>query len=136
MDRLDSVLSKLKDIKPNVEVTGYNYNELILIISSILAAILIAIGLIILYKRRLRRRVKLTREQKALKALKELKLEPTKQMLYRFSQNAKIVVKDEIMKQRLNEILEKIEQYKYNPNAPKVPSKIIKEIKEFIKDIK
>ena len=136
MDKLDSVLAKLKDIKPNVEVTGYNYNELLLIIAAILALILIVAVAIIIYKKRPKRRIKLTREQRALKALKELKLEPTKDMLYTFSQNAKIVVKDEAMKQRLDEILEKSDEYKYNPNAPKVPQELLKEIEEFIKDIK
>ena len=136
MKKVVNDLDKLKDIKPPVEITGYSYNELFMIVGATILALVLVALIVYLFTKRHKKRVKLTREQKALKALKELKIEPSKEMLYTFSENAKIVTKDEDKKARLEKILQKLEAFKYNPNAPKPSNEILQEIREFIKDIK
>ena len=128
---MNQELSKLKDIKPLVEIQDHS---LWLFLAMILA-FFIAVALIwyLIKKPKRRKRRRLSQKELAIKALKELDFSDTKEAVYSFSTN----IQKLLPKERLDEyrdFLRDIELYKYKKDVPKLNEDDLAKIKEIIKE--
>ncbi len=126
-------LTKLKDIKPPVDIDTH-LQELILYAGAGFGLLLLAIAVVLIYllifKKR-RRRKRLSPQELALKALKELDYSNTKDAVYNFSVNAQKLANSE-QQSELQEILKNLEKYKYKKEVDSLSSSDINRMKEFI----
>jgi len=128
---MNQELSKLKDIKPLVEIDDHS---LWLFLAMILA-FFIAVALIwyLIKKPKRRKRRRLSQKELAIKALKEIDFSNTKEAVYSFSTN----IQKLLPKERLDEyrdFLRDIELYKYKKDVPKLNEDDLAKIKEIIKE--
>jgi hypothetical protein len=130
-------LAKLKGIKPieEISISGGDYTNIYLIVASLLIVIIISTLIAVLLKGRRKRRKKLSRRELAMVKLKELDFTNTKEAVYNFTVNSKILV-DETQKDKLYSILDKLEEYKYKKETPKLKDEDIELMKNFIRELK
>ena len=126
-------LAKLKDIKPPVNIDTH-LQELAIYAGAGFGLLLLAIAVVLIYllifKKR-RRRKRLSPQELALKALKELDYSNTKDAVYNFSVNAQKLANKE-QQGELQEILKSLEKYKYKKEVANLEPDDIDRMKEFI----
>jgi type VI protein secretion system component VasK len=128
---MNQELSKLKDIKPLVEIADHSLWIFLAMILGFFIAVALIWYLIKKPKRRKRRR--LSPKELAIKALKELDFSDTKEAVYSFSTNIqKLLPKEKLDEHR--EFLRHIELYKYKKDVPSLSEADLKSIKELIKE--
>jgi Tfp pilus assembly protein PilO len=119
----------LKDIKPNVPIIDWQWYVFLIFM------IILIIGILFLIYKFIKHRKKEDLRKKALKELKELDFKNSKKTAYKFTKLAHMFVNEE-NKTEYEKIVKKLEKYKYKPEVPDMDEEIIKEIKEFIREIK
>lgn len=124
-------MEKLKDIKDIVEVQDYS---LYLFISLILV-VFILIFLFLYFLKKRKKRKKPTQKQIALKKLKELNYNHTKNTVYTFCENFIFFV-DEKNKIAFENLEKSLEKYKYKKDVDNLSQELKDEIKNMIKVIK
>ena len=122
------MIKGLKDIKPNVEIPD---NSLIILGVSLFSLIVLAILLYFLLKPKRKRRKKLTPLEIKKKELKELDFDNDKEVAYLFTTHA-VDFTNEKNLHEYEEIVKKLEPYKYKKEVPKMDKELKKRIKRFI----
>ena len=125
-------MEELKDIKGIIEVPDYSLWILISIIVTILFFIAITIYF---FKNRRKKRKKLTLKQIAMKNLKEIDFNDTKDTVYAFCENFQYFI-DEKNKESFEELQKELEMYKYKKEIEKISKELEDRIKSMIKEIK
>jgi Mg/Co/Ni transporter MgtE len=125
-------LKGLKDIKDVVEVS--TFNPVWLFIFLLLIAILIFIYFKF-FKRAKKKKFKLTPKEIAKNNIKSINWDDAKSIAYRFSQDVALFI-DESNANEYKKILNKLDEYKYKKEVPKMDSNLKNEIKRFIKALK
>ena len=125
-------MEELKDIKGIIEVPDYSLWILISIIVTIIFFIAITIYF---FKNRRKKRKKLTLKQIAMKNLKEIDFNDTKDTVYAFCENFQYFI-DEKNKESFEELQKELEMYKYKKEVEKLSEEQINKIKSMIKEIK
>ncbi|MCB9097737.1 hypothetical protein [Arcobacter sp. s6] len=125
-------MEELKDIKGIIEVPDYSLWILISIIVTILFFIAITIYF---FKNRRKKRKKLTLKQIAMKNLKEINFNDTKDTVYTFCENFQYFI-DEKNKESFEELQKELEMYKYKKEIEKISKELEDRIKSMIKEIK
>jgi len=121
-------LAKLKDIKPNVEITDY------LFFASLIAlSIFVLILIYLIY--RLFTKNKNESKQFYLNKLKNLNYEDSKKTAYEFSEYARFFLNEE-NRQEYETIYSMLEKYKYKPEVENLSEEVKEKIKKFIEEIK
>ncbi len=126
-------LAKLKDIKPPIYLDLTMQKAFIYASAGVgvLAIIALILGLYFwLYKKQ---KKALSREQKALEMLKKIDFSNTKKAVYDFSRLGAIVAKDN---ERFQEILKRLEKYKYKKEVEPLSKEDIVLMQSFIKSLK
>ncbi|WP_331774249.1 hypothetical protein [Sulfurospirillum sp. 1612] len=118
---------KLRDIKGIVAITDYSLYYLI----ALCVVILILIGLAIYWYLQPRRRKKPTAKALALKKLKNINFENQKEVAYLFCLNS-IYFVNEKNEAKYNELVKKLERFKYKKEVPMLDDALKKEIQDFI----
>ena len=130
-------LAKLKDIKPPVNIDTH-LQELAIYAGAGFGLLLLAIAVVLIYllifKKR-RRRKRLSPQELALKALKELDYSNTKDAVYNFSVNAQKLVNNE-QQGELQEILKSLEKYKYKKEVANLEPKDIDRMKKMVEKLR
>jgi hypothetical protein len=125
-------LEKLKDIKSIVEVVDYSlYYFIIIVFILILGIIFISYK----YMTRVKKTKQLSKKQLALKGLKNLDFNDTKKVVYSLSVDGYMFINKK-NKDKFENIEKKLEEFKYKKDVEKLPNKLEKEIKQFIKELK
>ncbi len=124
-------MEKLKDIKDIVDVVDYSLYYLI----GSLLFFLICLVLLWYYFKKPKRRKKPTLREIALKNLKSIDYEDEKSMAYIFTLNIDEFI-NENNKEKIDNALKILEEYKYRKNISKASSDLKQNIKEIIKEIK
>ena len=123
-------LDKLKDIKPS-QIIQIDFTPYIFMGIAIVLVGFIVIGLFIFFKSK--KRVRITRVQKAKNTLKSMDFKSdTKSIVYNFSVNGYECLDDK-NKDEFNQLLQKLEVYKYKQTVNKLPDDLISDMKEYIK---
>ncbi len=125
-------MEELKDIKGIIEVPDYSLWILISIIVTIIFFIAITIYF---FKNRRKKRKKLTLKQIAMKNLKEIDFNDTKDTVYAFCENFQYFI-DEKNKESFEELQKELEMYKYKKEIEKISKELEDRIKSMIKEIK
>ena len=125
-------MEELKDIKGIIEVPDYSLWILISIIVTIIFFIAITIYF---FKNRRKKRKKLTLKQIAMKNLKEINFNDTKDTVYTFCENFQYFI-DEKNKESFEELQKELEMYKYKKEIEKISKELEDRIKSMIKEIK
>ncbi len=125
-------MEKLKDIKDIVSVEDYSFEILLAII---FFSIIIFLFALYFYKNRRKRRKRLTPREIALNSLKSIDYNNQKEVAYRFTTNGAMFV-DEKNEQEFKDIEEKLLEYKYKKDVPKLDKDLEIRVKEFIKGLK
>lgn len=125
-------MEELKDIKGIIEVPDYSLWILISIIVTIIFFIAITIYF---FKNRRKKRKKLTLKQIAMKNLKEIDFNDTKDTVYAFCENFQYFI-DEKNKESFEELQKELEMYKYKKKIEKISKELEDRIKSMIKEIK
>jgi flagellar biosynthesis/type III secretory pathway M-ring protein FliF/YscJ len=125
-------VEELKDIKGIIEVPDYSLWILISIIVTIIFFIAITIYF---FKNRRKKRKKLTLKQIAMKNLKEIDFNDTKDTVYAFCENFQYFI-DEKNKESFEELQKELEMYKYKKKIEKISKELEDRIKSMIKEIK
>ena len=116
----------LRDIKPNVLIIDYEWWAFIAFL------VILTILLIFFIYRFLKNRKK---ENKALIILKNLDFTDSKKTAYEFSRYAREFI-NEKNKDQFDEIVKKLNRFKYKPDVPPIDKDLENEIKNFIRNIK
>jgi uncharacterized membrane protein len=124
------MIEKLKDIKPNVIIPN---NSLVILLSFIFV-LLITGTLLYLFFKKPKRREKPTLKEIKLKELKALDFDNDKEVAYKFTTNAYLFLDDK-NKDKYEEIVKKLEPYKYKKDTPAMPKELKSSIKEFIREL-
>ncbi len=124
-------MEKLRDIKGIVEVTDYS---LYYLIGAILAVVIVLAILIYIFMQP-KKRKKPTSAQIALKNLKNIDYENSKDVSYTFTLNIPFFETSE-NKEKIRELLDKLEVYKYKKYIPNMDKELKDDIKSFIKGLK
>ena len=124
-------MEKLRDIKGIVEVTDYS---LYYLIGAILAVVIVLAILIYIFMQP-KKRKKPTSAQIALKNLKNIDYENSKDVSYVFTLNIPFFETPE-NKEKIRELLDKLEVYKYKKYIPNMDKELKDDIKSFIKGLK
>ncbi len=125
-------MEKLKDIKDIVSVEDYSFEILLAII---FFSIIIFLFALYFYKNRRTRRQRLTPREIALNSLKSIDYNNQKEVAYRFTTNGAMFVDDK-NKQEFKDIEDKLLEYKYKKDVPKLDKDLEIRVKEFIKGLK
>ena len=125
-------MEKLKDIKDIVSVEDYSFEILLAIIFS---SIIILLFALYFYKNRRKRRKRLTPREIALNSLNSIDYNNQKEVAYRFTTNGAIFV-NEKNKQEFKDIEDKLLEYKYKKDVPKLDKDLEIRVKKFIKGLK
>jgi hypothetical protein len=125
-------LAQLKDIKPIVEVVDYSFYYLLALIVFIC---LIMVFILYKYFARVKKTKKPSKRSIALKRLKTLDFENTKDVVYTFSIEGYIFI-NEKNKQEFEAIEKELESYKYRKDVKRLPDDLQERIKTFIKALK
>ncbi len=128
---MGNIGAKLKDIKDIVEVGDYSMYYLL---AYILLAILIFVVIFYILTKP-RRRKKPTNKEMALTALKSMNYDNSKETAYGFTLNIPFFITDE-NKKEIEDILEKLEIYKYKREIPQMDSELKDRIKKAVKGLK
>ena len=130
-------LAKLKDIKPPIDIDT-SLQELVFYAGAGFGLLLLAIAVVLIYllifKKR-RRRKRLSPQELALKALKELDYSNTKDAVYNFSVNAQKLANSE-QQGELQEILKSLEKYKYKKEVANLEPKDIDRMKKMVEKLR
>ena len=124
------MIEKLKDIKPNVIIPD---NSLVILLSFIFVLLIIG-TLVYLFFKKLKRRKKPTLKEIKLKELKALDFSDDKEVAYKFTTDAYLFLDDK-NKDKYEEIVKKLEPYKYKKDIPAMPKELKSSIKEFIRKL-
>ena len=125
-------MEKLKDIKDIILVEDYSFEILLAIIFS---SIIILLFALYFYKNRRKRRKRLTPREIALNSLNSIDYNNQKEVAYRFTTNGAMFVDDK-NEQEFKDIEEKLLEYKYKKDVPKLDKGLEIRVKEFIKGLK
>ena len=125
-------MEELKDIKGIIEVPDYSLWILLSIIAFVVFCLII---LIYFLKNRRKKRKKLTLKQIAMKNLKEINFNDTKDTVYAFCENFQYFI-DEKNKESFEELQKELEIFKYKKEIEKLSDEQKNRIKNMIKEIK
>jgi len=130
MNDLNTTLDKLKDIKSS-SVLQIDFLPYILISLAVLAVIVLLIGLFIYIKNKKNKRP--TKIQIAKQNLKNMDFsKDTKDIVYKFTINAYECL-DDNNKDELEQIVRKLEPYKYKKVVTKISIDLLDDMKDYIK---
>lgn len=124
------MIEKLKDIKPIVDIPD---NSLLIMIGFVFVLIVISTLLYLLFKKPKRRKKPSFKEIK-LKELKELDFSDDKEVAYKFTTDAVHFLNEE-NKNSYEQIVQKLQPYKYKKDIPAMDKSLKEEIKEFIRKL-
>lgn len=125
-------MEELKDIRGIIEVTDYSLWILLSIITCVIFCIII---LIYFFKNRRKKRKKLTPEQMAMKNLKEINFEDTKNAVYTFSENFQYFL-NEKNKEPFEDLQKRLEIFKYKKEINILSEKLKTDMEIMIREIK
>ena len=124
-------MEKLKDIKDIVDIVDYSLYYLIGSISLFLVVLLLAF----FYFKKPKRRKKPTSKEMSLLNLQSIDYDDEKSMAYIFTLNIDEFI-DESNKEEINDVLNKLEEYKYRKYISKANSDLKQSIKKIVERIK
>ncbi|NOX16087.1 MAG: hypothetical protein GXP61_08705 [Epsilonproteobacteria bacterium] len=124
------MVAKLRDIKGIVEVSDYSLYYLIALI--ILALLIIAVIVYILVQPK--KSKKATSKEIALKKLKEINYDNSKEIAYIFTLNIPFFINDK-NRQKIDETLKKLEIYKYKKETLDMDENLKNDILQIIKEV-
>ncbi len=125
-------LAQLKDIKSVVAVPDSSFYIFVAIVATLLALL----GyLLYRYFTRVRRTKRATPKELALKRLKEIDFNNTKELAYRLSVDGYLFVNKDNADE-FSAIERALEPYKYKKETQKPPQELIERVKKFIKGVK
>ena len=125
-------MEELKDIKGIIEVPDYSLWILLGLTTGVL---LFLIFVIYYFKNRRKKRKKLTSKQIAMKNLKEIDFDDTKNAVYSFCGNFQYFI-NEKNKESFEELQKELEIFKYKKEIEKLSNEQKNKIKNMIKEIK
>jgi uncharacterized membrane protein YgaE (UPF0421/DUF939 family) len=125
-------VEELKDIKGIIEVPDYS---LWILLSIIIGVIFSLVLIIYFFRKRKRRRKKLTLEQTAMKNLKEINFENTKNAVYTFSEDFQYFINDK-NKESFENLQKELEIYKYKKQIDQLSEELKTSMKTLIREIK
>jgi hypothetical protein len=127
-------MEKLKDIKPIINITNYDFFYYIGF--SLLSIIMIVI-IIFLIRNKLKPETYkvISKEEQLYKELIDIDFKKQKEAIYLFSINAKFFKTEKNEKEYI-EIINFLEKYKYQKNTPDIKKEERDKIKKYIKEIK
>ena len=128
---MGNIGAKLKDIKGIVAVSDYSMYYLLGYIA--LAVLIFVVIFYLLTKPR--KRKKPTKKEIALKTLGGMDFANPKETAYKFTLNIPFFTNDD-NKKEIEDIVEKLEIYKYKKEIPKMDSELKERIKKVIKGLK
>jgi len=129
---MQNSLGQLKDIKSIVDVPD---NSLYILIAIISVVVIVVLFLAFKYFTRIKKTKQLTIKEIALKKLKNLDYENTKEIVYSFSVDGALFINEKNKEQF--ELLEKeLKNYKYKKIVEKLPNDLKDKIKNYIKGVK
>lgn len=125
-------LAQLKDIKSIVAVPDSSFYIFVAIVVTLLALL----GyLLYRYFTRVKRTKRATPKELALKRLKEIDFNNTKELAYRLSVDGYLFVNENNVDE-FSAIESALEPYKYKKETQKLPQELIERVKKFIKGVK
>jgi len=124
-------VEKLKDIKDIVDIVDYSLYYLIGSVALFLVILLLAI----FYFKKPKRRKKPTSKEMSLLNLQSINYDDEKSMAYIFTLNIDEFI-DESNKEEINDVLNRLEEYKYRKNISKADSDLKQSIKKIVERIK
>lgn len=124
------MIKGLKDIKPIVQIPD---NSLLIMIVTLFVLIMMGVLLYLLLKPK-KRRKKPSKKELVLQRLKSLDFDDDKEVAYSFTKDVYLFV-DEKNKQDYDDIVQKLEPFKYKKDVPAMDKKLKKQIKEFIRSL-
>jgi len=128
-------LAKLKDIKPAVNIDT-TLQEVAIYVGAGVGLIVIAVLIVLLYLLLFKKRKKrLSKKELALRALKSIDFNKTKDAVYTFSVNAQKLVSED-NKKELEELLQALNKYKYKKEVASLAKEDIEKMKNFISKLK
>lgn len=125
-------MEELKDIKGIIEVPDYSLWILLSITTGILLFLILAIYFFI---NRRKKKKKLTSKQIAMKNLKEIDFDDTKNAVYSFCENFQYFI-DEKNEESFEKLQKELEIFKYKKDIKKLSDEQKNIIKSMIKEIK
>jgi uncharacterized membrane protein YgaE (UPF0421/DUF939 family) len=125
-------VEELKDIKGIIEVPDYS---LWILLSIIIGVIFSLVLIIYFFRKRKRRRKKLTLKQTAMKNLKEINFENTKNAVYTFSEDFQYFINDK-NKESFENLQKELEIYKYKKQIDQLSEELKTSMKTLIREIK
>jgi len=124
-------VEKLKDIKDIVDVVDYSLYYLVGSISFLLILLILTI----LFFRRPKRKRKITQKEVSLQNLQNINYDDDKDIAYIFTLNIDEFIND-TNKEEINNILNKLKEYKYKKYISKINNDLKQDIKNIIGRIK
>jgi signal recognition particle subunit SEC65 len=125
-------VEELKDIKGIIEVPDYSLWILLSMTTGVLVFLILAIYF---FKNRRKKRKRLTSKQIAMKNLKEIDFDDTKDAVYTFCENFQYFI-DEKNEESFEKLQKELEIFKYKKEIEKLSDEEINRIKSMIKEIK
>ncbi len=124
-------MEKLRDIKGIVEVVDYSMYYL----TALIFLAIVVVATIVWFLRKPKRRNKPTSKQMALKNLRNIDYENSKDTAYGFTLNIPFFI-NEKNREEINKILSKLETYKYKKEIPDMDKELKMSIKKIIERLK
>ena len=124
-------MEKLKDIKGIVQVSDYSLYYLLAILLAFIVVLIVAFYLY----RKPRARKKPTSKEIALKNLQDIDFQNPKDIAYGFTLNIPFFISDE-NRSEMENLLEKLEIYKYKKEIPNMEEELKQSIKKIIKGLR
>ncbi len=125
-------MEELKDIKGIIEVPDYSLWILLSMTTGVLVFLILAIYF---FKNRRKKRKRLTSKQIAMKNLKKIDFDDTKDAVYTFCENFQYFI-DEKNEESFEKLQKELEIFKYKKEIEKLSDEEINRIKSMIKEIK
>lgn len=105
----------IRDIKPLVEIPDYSFYIFItIVIFTIVAILILAIYLFKFFKSKQK-----SKEREYLEILKNIDFKDPKESAYKITKYGRVLAKDERSREILNDLIVKLEKYKYQREVPK-----------------
>ncbi len=125
-------MEELKDIKGLVEVPDSSFTDLMMLIGAGVLVLVLLIALVLWLKKPKRRRHRATPEEIAKAQLQAINFEDTKESVYTFSEATQILAPEH---QGLRDLLQRLEQYKYQREVPPLSEEDREKMKQIIEEI-
>ncbi len=125
-------MEELKDIKGLVEVPDSSFADLMMLMGAGVMVILLLVAIMLWLKKPKRRRQRATPAEIAKAQLQAINFEDTKESVYAFSEATQILDPEH---QGIKQLLEQLEQYKYQREIPPLSEEDKKTMKKIIKEI-